>query len=101
MIRSSNQPCNSATLGSRSGITGASGPEQLADMLAAVDVTLDGDLKARLNELISQYRRDDAMTRCVGAVRLDGTGTVLCFASAGRALAIASSLDIKVRYAVC
>ncbi|SIT78445.1 MULTISPECIES: hypothetical protein [Burkholderiaceae] len=42
----------------------ASRPEQLVDTLTVVDVTLDVDLRARLNEWMSQYRCDDAMTRC-------------------------------------
>lgn len=39
----------------------ASRSEQLADTLTAVDVMLDVDLKARLNELMLQYRRADAL----------------------------------------
>jgi aryl-alcohol dehydrogenase-like predicted oxidoreductase len=41
-------------------IIGASRPDQLDDTLAAVDVTLDADLLARLNELTAPYRRGDA-----------------------------------------
>ncbi|HUO92669.1 MAG TPA: aldo/keto reductase, partial [Rhizomicrobium sp.] len=41
-------------------IIGASKPDQLADNLAAVDVTLDSDLKKRLDELTHQYRSVDA-----------------------------------------
>ena len=41
-------------------IIGASRPEQLADSLAALDVTLDADLLARLDELTGEYRRGDA-----------------------------------------
>jgi len=41
-------------------IIGASRPEQLADSLAALDVTLDADLLARLDELTAEYRRGDA-----------------------------------------
>ncbi|WP_235091585.1 MULTISPECIES: hypothetical protein [Mycetohabitans] len=70
----------------------ASRPEQLVDTLTVVDVTLDVDLRARLNEWMSQYRCDDA-------VRLNGTGAAPRFASAGRALVIASPFDMKVRYA--
>ncbi len=41
-------------------IIGASRPEQLADSLAALDVTLDADLLAQCNDLTEEYRRGDA-----------------------------------------
>jgi aryl-alcohol dehydrogenase-like predicted oxidoreductase len=41
-------------------IVGASRPAQLDDTLAAVDVSLDDDLIARLDELTAVYRRGDA-----------------------------------------
>jgi 1-deoxyxylulose-5-phosphate synthase len=41
-------------------IVGASRPEQLDATLAAVDVQLDPDLLARLNDVTAQYRRGDA-----------------------------------------
>jgi aryl-alcohol dehydrogenase (NADP+) len=41
-------------------IVGASRPEQLDDTLAAVDVSLDDDVVARLDELTAEYRRGDA-----------------------------------------
>jgi 1-deoxyxylulose-5-phosphate synthase len=41
-------------------IIGASNPGQLDASLAAVDVTLDGDLKARLDDLTHDYRMGDA-----------------------------------------
>ena len=41
-------------------IIGASRPDQLADTLAAVDVELDDDLVARLDEATAEYRRGDA-----------------------------------------
>ena len=41
-------------------IVGASRPEQLDATLAAVDVTLEPDLVARLNEVTAEYRRGDA-----------------------------------------
>ena len=41
-------------------IVGASRPEQLDATLAAVDVTLDADLVARLNDITAEYRRGDA-----------------------------------------
>jgi len=41
-------------------IIGASKPEQLADNLAAVELTLDADLKKKLDELTHQYRSVDA-----------------------------------------
>lgn len=41
-------------------IVGASRPDQLDDTLAAVDVVLDDDLVARLDDLTAQYRRGDA-----------------------------------------
>ena len=40
-------------------IVGASRPEQLDDVLAAVDKPLDGDLKARLDALTHEYRLGD------------------------------------------
>jgi aryl-alcohol dehydrogenase (NADP+) len=41
-------------------IVGASRPEQLDATVAAVDVQLDDDLVARLDELTAEYRRGDA-----------------------------------------
>jgi len=41
-------------------IIGASRPDQLADSLAATEVPLDADLKARLDELTADYRQGDA-----------------------------------------
>lgn len=41
-------------------IIGASRPEQLADSVAAASFVLDGDLKARLDELTAEYRLGDA-----------------------------------------
>ena len=41
-------------------IIGASRPEQLADSIAALDVTLDADLLQRLDDLTAEYRRGDA-----------------------------------------
>lgn len=41
-------------------IVGASRPEQLADTLSATETPLDGDLKARLDELTVEYRRGDS-----------------------------------------
>lgn len=41
-------------------IVGASRPEQLDATLAAVDVTLEPDLVARLNDVTAEYRRGDA-----------------------------------------
>jgi 1-deoxyxylulose-5-phosphate synthase len=41
-------------------IVGASRPEQLVDTLAAADVSLDPQLKARLDELTAGYRRGDS-----------------------------------------
>jgi aryl-alcohol dehydrogenase (NADP+) len=41
-------------------IIGASRAEQLADSLAALDVTLDADLLAQCNDLTAEYRRGDA-----------------------------------------
>jgi aryl-alcohol dehydrogenase-like predicted oxidoreductase len=41
-------------------IIGASRPDQLDDTIAAADVELDGDVKARLDELTTQYRMGDA-----------------------------------------
>jgi aryl-alcohol dehydrogenase (NADP+) len=43
-----------------SAIIGASRPEQLADSLAAVDIALDGDVKAELDDLTASYRQGDA-----------------------------------------
>jgi aryl-alcohol dehydrogenase-like predicted oxidoreductase len=43
-----------------SAIIGASRPEQLTDSLAAVDMTLDSGLKAKLDELTLEYRWGDA-----------------------------------------
>ena len=42
-------------------IIGASKPEQLADSLAAVEKPMDADLKARLDEMTAEWRRDDAL----------------------------------------
>jgi 1-deoxyxylulose-5-phosphate synthase len=41
-------------------IIGASRPDQLADSLAALDYTLDDDLKAQLDKLTHDYRMGDA-----------------------------------------
>ncbi|MGH3177451.1 MAG: aldo/keto reductase, partial [Streptosporangiaceae bacterium] len=41
-------------------IIGASRPDQLDASLAAVDLTLDADLKQQLDELTRQYRMGDA-----------------------------------------
>jgi len=41
-------------------IVGASRPEQLADTLAATETPLDADLKARLDDLTLEYRREDS-----------------------------------------
>ena len=41
-------------------ILGASRPEQLADAVRAAQTPLDPDLKARLDELTSEYRSGDA-----------------------------------------
>ncbi len=41
-------------------IIGASRPEQLADSLAALEVTLDDDLHEHLDALTAEYRRGDA-----------------------------------------
>ena len=41
-------------------IVGASRPDQLDDTVAAADVVLDDDLKARLDDLTTQYRMGDA-----------------------------------------
>ena len=41
-------------------IIGASRPDQLDDTVAAADVVLDEDIKARLDELTMQYRMGDA-----------------------------------------
>lgn len=43
-----------------SAILGASRPEQLGDTLAALDLTLDPQLKAKLDELTHEYRFGDA-----------------------------------------
>jgi aryl-alcohol dehydrogenase (NADP+) len=42
-------------------IIGASRPEQLDDLLLAVERPLDADLKARLDDLTAQYRRGDSL----------------------------------------
>jgi len=42
-------------------IVGASRPEQLADSLRAVEVTLDPELKRRMDALTAEYRRGDAV----------------------------------------
>jgi 1-deoxyxylulose-5-phosphate synthase len=44
-----------------SAIIGASRPEQLADSVAALEVMLDPDVRQRLDELTSEYRRGDAV----------------------------------------
>ncbi len=41
-------------------IIGASRPEQLADTLAAADLTLDPDMKQKLDELTLEFRRGDS-----------------------------------------
>jgi aryl-alcohol dehydrogenase-like predicted oxidoreductase len=41
-------------------IIGASRPDQLGVSLAAVDLTLDADLKQQVDELTRQYRMGDA-----------------------------------------
>jgi aryl-alcohol dehydrogenase-like predicted oxidoreductase len=41
-------------------IIGASRPQQLEDTIAAADVVLDAEVKARLDELTTQYRMGDA-----------------------------------------
>jgi len=41
-------------------ILGASRPEQLADTLKAVDVSLSGEVKSKLDELSAEYRMGDA-----------------------------------------
>jgi aryl-alcohol dehydrogenase-like predicted oxidoreductase len=41
-------------------IIGASRPDQLGASLAAVDLTLDADLKQQLDELTRQYRMGNA-----------------------------------------
>jgi aryl-alcohol dehydrogenase (NADP+) len=41
-------------------IIGVSRPEQLPDLLAAADLRLDSQVKARLDELTAEYRRGDA-----------------------------------------
>jgi aryl-alcohol dehydrogenase (NADP+) len=43
-----------------SAIIGASRPDQLADSVAALEVELADDVKARLDELTKEYRRGDA-----------------------------------------
>ncbi len=42
-------------------IIGASRPEQLADSLQAIEVTLDEQLKQKLNQITAEYRRGDAV----------------------------------------
>ena len=42
-------------------LIGASRPEQLAASVAALEVKLDADLKARLDELTHEYRMGDAV----------------------------------------
>jgi aryl-alcohol dehydrogenase (NADP+) len=42
-------------------IIGASRPEQLDDLLLAVERPLDADLKARLDDLTAEYRRGDSL----------------------------------------
>jgi diketogulonate reductase-like aldo/keto reductase len=44
-----------------SAILGASRVDQLSNTLSAVDLKIDDDLKKRLNELIAEYRRGDAV----------------------------------------
>jgi aryl-alcohol dehydrogenase-like predicted oxidoreductase len=44
-----------------SAIVGASRPEQLEDTLAAADVPLDAELKARLDEITREWRMGDAV----------------------------------------
>ena len=41
-------------------IIGASRPDQLADTLASVDLKLDAELKARLDDATTEYRWGDA-----------------------------------------
>jgi 1-deoxyxylulose-5-phosphate synthase len=41
-------------------ILGASGVEELTDTLAAGDYTLDSELKAKLDEVSTEFRRGDA-----------------------------------------
>jgi aryl-alcohol dehydrogenase (NADP+) len=41
-------------------IIGVSRPEQLPELLKAAELTLDSDLKRRLDELTTEYRRGDA-----------------------------------------
>jgi len=41
-------------------IIGASRPDQLADSVKAVDITLDPDLKAKLDDVTKEYRKGDA-----------------------------------------
>jgi 1-deoxyxylulose-5-phosphate synthase len=43
-----------------SAIVGASRPDHLKDSVAAVDTSLDGDLKAELDDLTAPYRQGDA-----------------------------------------
>jgi 1-deoxyxylulose-5-phosphate synthase len=43
-----------------SAILGASRIDQLTDTLAAVDLKIDGDTKARLDDITIEYRRGDA-----------------------------------------
>jgi aryl-alcohol dehydrogenase (NADP+) len=42
-------------------IIGASRPEQLIDSLKAVEVKLDDNLKQKLNDITTEYRRGDAL----------------------------------------
>lgn len=44
-----------------SAIIGASRPEQLADVIAAADVTLDDALKTKLEQITHEYRMGDAL----------------------------------------
>ena len=43
-----------------SAIIGASSPDQLTDTLSAVDLTLDAELKAQLDDATHEYRWGDA-----------------------------------------
>lgn len=43
-----------------SAIIGASNPDQLTDTLSAIDLTLDADLKAQLDDVTVEYRWGDA-----------------------------------------
>jgi aryl-alcohol dehydrogenase (NADP+) len=42
-------------------IIGASRPEQLFDSLKALEVTLDDNLKQKLDDITAEYRRGDAV----------------------------------------